>query len=147
MLQFMGLQRVRHNQVTEQQQIYKSICRGYPAPSHCMELCHTATWGNTFINCKAKLYTHMHLYNICLQWSTIKPLEKMPFIQQQLVLGEWNRSEGWNFYCSPSCQHLFPWLFSDKVYQEKAVTTAWLCDVRRYRAAALSHRPGLPTWR
>ena len=65
----------------------KSIYRGYPAPIHHMELWYIVSWDNTFINYKAKLYTHMHLYNICLQSSTIKPLEKMPFIQQQLVLG------------------------------------------------------------
>lgn len=36
-----------------------------------------------------------------------------------------NRGEGVNFHCLPSCQNVLLLLFSDKVYQGKAVTTAW----------------------
>lgn len=96
--------------------ICNSIKMGTPSISSTFPV-----YGNFYEKWSRTIHTYafVYVYNKSVGKNpTVHPTAADPW-------GMENRGEGVNFHCLPSCQNVLLLLFSDKVYQGKAVTTAW----------------------
>ena len=98
-------------------------------------------YGNFYEKWSKTIHTHafVYVYN--------KSVGKNPTVHPTAA-GPWgmeNRREGVNFHCLPSCQNVLLLLFSDKVYQGKAVTTAWALWCQEVQRC-LPLTPACPLW-